>query len=585
MRFSRRGIVLAVVVVAAVAAGAAIANQPDPGDLTGVANANPKVTGFPVPNVTSPELQLSLVAQGSMLLDGGTTDVPYYGYDGNGPLVPAFGSNFEASKTEPDKNTYLVFKDGLKGLDPQYNYGTHFLFQGHETGTVGYITRINLDADAAHRVTLIGTQTTARPPVNLKTIDGSMWDPWAQRLLYTTESGSTSSVYQTTADYPSSVVDITKYTGRGAFEGVQNDDRGNLYLAEDAGGKTGSPVASSDPTFSTYPNAFTKQPNSFIYRFVPTDPTDLTKGGEVQALQVLVNNTPVTFTMPTVTPPATQPTAQQVADAANADISGANSAGYVALHTYGTSYATKWITIDTTSSSTTTSADDNAKAKAAGATPFKRPENGGFRPGSHFTEFYFDETGDTDNRTCAGGGPAQNPNWAACAHSNQTGGWGSIFKVVQSPTSDNGTISVLYNGDQTHAGFDNTAFFSKDDIAFVEDAGDTLHTQRNGLDSAWMFDVRKDYSNGAQPVRFIAEGRDTSATIDSALVGTTTPAAFRNEGDNEITGIYVSDGDPNTNKVLGTEAPQPFHPDGHWRAFWTQQHGDNYTWELIPANN
>ena len=30
-----------------------------------------------------------------------------------------------------------------------------------------------------------------------------------------------------------------------------------------------------------------RQPNSFIYRFVPADPSDLTKGGVLQALQVI----------------------------------------------------------------------------------------------------------------------------------------------------------------------------------------------------------------------------------------------------------------------------------------------------------
>jgi len=38
----------------------------------------------------------------------------------------------EAQKTEPDKNTYLVFKDGLKGPDSSYDYGTHFVYQGQE---------------------------------------------------------------------------------------------------------------------------------------------------------------------------------------------------------------------------------------------------------------------------------------------------------------------------------------------------------------------------------------------------------------------------------------------------------------------
>src|SRR5262249_10939311 len=96
---------------------------------------------------------------------------------------------------------------------------------------------------------------------------------------------------------------------------------------------------------------------------------------------------------------------------------------------------------------------------------------------------YFDETGDTDIRTCAGGGPAPNPSLGACTTPNVTGGFTTVFKLSQSPTSDNGSISVLYNGDAAHAGFDNLPFFSKDQVAFVEAAGDTLHQQRNALDS------------------------------------------------------------------------------------------------------
>jgi len=38
----------------------------------------------------------------------------------------------------------------------------------------------------------------------------------------------------------------------------------------------------------------------------------------------------------------------------------------------------------------------SALAKTAQGTPFKRPENGQFRPGSDFKQFFFDETGDTN---------------------------------------------------------------------------------------------------------------------------------------------------------------------------------------------
>ena len=62
------------------------------------------------------------------------------------------GSVVEAQKTEPEK-TRRRLNHGLSGPDDGYDYGTQFLFQGHETGSPGYITRINLDADAAHRIT------------------------------------------------------------------------------------------------------------------------------------------------------------------------------------------------------------------------------------------------------------------------------------------------------------------------------------------------------------------------------------------------------------------------------------------------
>ena len=44
-------------------------------------------------------------------------------------------------------------------------------------------------------------------------------------------------------------------------------------------------------------------------------------------------------------------------------------------------------------------------------------------------------------------------------------------------------------------------------------------------------------------MRLIAEGRDASATIDSALLAAGTPG-YQNDGDNEITGFHVSNGDP-----------------------------------------
>ena len=513
------------------------------GPITPVPAANTKTPGFSSPNVLSPEFQEVTVAQGSTPLENpSTTTSGYYGYSIDGPMLPvpgdlpSSGHTVEATKTEPDKNTYLVVP-GLQGKDPQYNYGKHFLFQGHEVGVhkQGIITRINLDADAAHRVTRLAETDTNGVP--LQTIDGSTWYPFSQRLLFSTEAGSTGRVYQATLDFPAVVEDLSGVMGNGGYEGMQADAFGNIVIVEDVGGKTGST------------NSHAKQANSFLYRFVPNNPRDLKAGGKLQALQVtsLRTGAPIMFH----------------SGQADADI---KSDDMLDLHTYGKVFDAKWIVIHDTDTQGKTAFDANAAAKAAGATPFKRPENGQFRPGTGFREFYFDETGDTN----------------ALTEATNHGGFGSIMKLtLRNPSGDQGKLTMFYKSDVQHSGFDNVAFVTPNKIVFVEDAGDTLHTQRNALDSAFLFDVRLDYSNSAnQPLRMLAQGRDPSATLDSAFLG---QGGFQNEGDNEITGFHVSDGDPTRDGLLGAKAPRPFH-DG-WRVFYTGQHGDNRTYEILPVNN
>jgi Alkaline phosphatase PhoX len=524
----------------ALAGGAAGADRDQPRWTTVPANVDAR--GVTVPNVLSPGFIQFPAAQGSTRVENPTADVPYYGYNGNGTLVPdpavpqAPGNHTEASKTEPDKNTYLRLH-GLHGADPIYRYGTRFLFQGHETG-IGSITRINLDADAAHRVTVLATKLADGTAV--PTIDGSTWDPWAQRLLFTTESGGNASVIQATPDIDATVEDVSAVTGRGGYEGIQNDSDGNLWIVEDIGG-------------TTVPTA-TKNPNSFVYRLVLNDKTDIRKGGKLQALQVVSRRTgtPITF---------------QAVDAAH-PTGGAFTDDMKDLGNYGPALRTRWVTIHDTSVDTSGKPfDANAAAKTAGATPFKRPENGQFRPGTGFREFFFDATGDTNATSTANAG---------------FGGWGGVYKLSQSrPGADDGWLSVFYVGNQAHSGLDNVTFFDRDHVAFVEDAGDTLHAQRAAFDSGYLFDVTKDYSKGGDPVRFLAEGRDPSATEDNMLAAAGN--GFQNEGDNEITGIHVSDGDPGCGGILGAKLPHLFH-DG-WRLFWTQQHGDNVTWEVAPQNS
>ena len=139
---SRRLSLSAVAVAATVAVLAAtVTAAPHDGvDLTNVQTANSKSDGYSPATKLSPELSEAVVAQGSTKVENPTPLASYYGYfndvlnsAGEPQMLPTPASNTEASKSEPDKNTYLVFHQ-LAGADHNYDYGRHFLFQGHEGG-------------------------------------------------------------------------------------------------------------------------------------------------------------------------------------------------------------------------------------------------------------------------------------------------------------------------------------------------------------------------------------------------------------------------------------------------------------------
>jgi hypothetical protein len=551
----RRAIAAASAVV--IVAGVTALAQADPhpsGVPHGVPNANPKA-GHP-PNVVAQGFDLHGVVQGSSQLENPTGIFDSFGFlgDGGPPHV-------EATKTEPDENLYLVLHHP-GGPTPGYDYGKRFLFQGHENGSPrAYITRVNLDVkDPAHRITLLTPgdgQTTG-----FGSIDGSTWDPFAGKLLFTQEAGTNGGVIQQsplwsgTTPPPTQTLDGS--FGKGGFEGIHPDDKGNVLVVEDSGGQG----VNVDPNDSTSPKV-AKQPNSFVYRFVPDSPGDLTKG-KLQALQVSVDGHPVTFTCTPSGSTCPASPAQASTDTFSND--------QLRLHS-GDSFPMRWVTIHDTSTDGTAPFDANAAAKGinshgpdAKGTPFKRPENAAFLPGSDFRTFYFDPTGDTDTRS------GNQPALAA------RGAWGSIFKVRLAPNRATGTINLYELGDAAHAAFDNLAFLDGSTLLAGEDRGDALHTQLNRLDSIWAFDVDGSPSNAK---RFVALGRDPASETDSNLGALPCIATnscgftFQNEGDNEPTGAYVSDGDTSAGGLLGTK-----NPDKHWRVFFTQQHGENHVWEV-----
>jgi len=478
--------------------------------ITNVPSANP-ATGTQS-NVLSPGYELRQVAQGSDPLENPSGVITQYGLLSDG------------TKTEPDENLYLVFPHNPGGPTPGYDYGRHFLFQGHEnSANLAYVTRINLDVkDPAHRITLL------TPPgddglTHFNSIDGSTWDPFTRTLLFTQEAGTGGGVIQITSNWPPVVTTLDGILGKGGFEGIHPDDDGNIYAVEDAGG-TSVNVVQGDTTSAKA----AKQPNSFVYRFLPADRHDLSKGGTLQALQASVDGHPVVFN-------AADPVGDVFADV------------QVKLHTPGTSWPVTWVTAHDTAVDGTASFNANAGAKTAGATPFKRPENMAFLPGSRFRTFFFCPTGDTDTKS--GGQPAL----------AERGAYGSIFRVDLSRSGDHGRLSLFFLGDSVHNSFDNLTFADERTLLAAEDRGDTLHDELNTLDSVWAFDV----SRPGKANRFIALGRDSLAA----------PAGAE---DNEPTGLFVSAGGSKVEDLLGTSF------DSHdARAFVTEQHGENHTFEIV----
>lgn len=320
-------------------------------------------------NVLAEGFSLKVIAHGSNPLENPSGIITRFGYLDDFPPQPV-----EATKTEPDENTYLVFDHNPGGPTQGYEYGRHFLFQGHENSNdLAYVTRINLDViDPAHRITLL-TPVGQDGKTHFNSIDGSTWNPFTQELLFTQERGANGGVIEITPDWPPRVRIFYGILGRAGYEGIHPDNRGNLLLIEDVGGAS----VNVDPADPSSPKA-ARNPNSFVYRFLPYNPSDLSVGGKLQALQVWINGQPVTFVAVDLSHPS-------------GDVFSENQ---LKLHTRGTSWPVRWVTVHDTAVDGTSDFDANATAKSAGATPFKRPENAQFLPGSGFNTFFFDATGD-----------------------------------------------------------------------------------------------------------------------------------------------------------------------------------------------
>jgi secreted PhoX family phosphatase len=127
------------------------------------------------------------------------------------------------------------------------------------------------------------------------------------------------------------------------------------------------------------------------------------------------------------------------------------------IHTPGTSWPVRWITVHDTglldpNNPQPSPFDANLAAKNAGATPFKRPENALFLPGSGFKSFVFDSTGDTS---------ANSGNQAALA---ARGAGGAIWRVDFNSDNQDGRLSIIVLGTSEQSSFDNLTFVDQKKI-------------------------------------------------------------------------------------------------------------------------
>src|SRR4029079_984344 len=157
--------------------------------VSGVSAANPVAIAD---SAYSPEFAPALVVEGLDLLENSSG------------VITKFGNLSTGVRTEPDENTYLILDHNPGGPTEGYDYGRHFLFQGHEnSGNLAYVTRINLDvASPDHRITLL-TPVGMNGLTGFNSIDGSTWDPFSQTMLFAQEAGGNGGVIEMGSDFDS----------------------------------------------------------------------------------------------------------------------------------------------------------------------------------------------------------------------------------------------------------------------------------------------------------------------------------------------------------------------------------------------
>ena len=249
--------------------------------ITDAGSANTKTAGISLPDKLSPQWRETTVAQGSTALENPSALTSWYGYYNDGPMIPAPG---DVQATGPQRRgdqeragqEHVPRRQGPARRRPEVRlrhalplpgsrarHGRRRLHHAHQPRRRRGAPRDEArrdrgrrqDAGARDRRLDLGS-VRAAPALHHR---GRRRAAASSRRRSTTRPRSRTS---------------GACSGQGGFEGIQNDKHGNVYIVEDSGGPAGKV------------NTHAKQPNSFIYRLLPYDPTNLDAGGKLQVLQV-----------------------------------------------------------------------------------------------------------------------------------------------------------------------------------------------------------------------------------------------------------------------------------------------------------
>ncbi len=170
----------------------ALAFGPDGPTLTSVPTANLKSPGYAPASRLSPELRQVVVAQGATALENPQGIVTNYGYENDVPSTRPgraadaadTGLGERGAEDRTGQEHLPGLQEGPARSRPAYNYGSHFLYQGHELGaTVNgrprATSRASTSMPTAHTASRSSPGRT-RPANRSQPIDGSTWDPFAR---------------------------------------------------------------------------------------------------------------------------------------------------------------------------------------------------------------------------------------------------------------------------------------------------------------------------------------------------------------------------------------------------------------------